>query len=98
MKKYLFVFTLLAALATAACDTSSKASTTQTLTTAPPTTQTVAATAPATDSVVTPVQPIQMTKKGFVKKGPGSLERQPMTPEEKHRLLKGPPEVPAKKQ
>ena len=31
MKKYLFVFTVLAALATTACDTSSKASTTQPL-------------------------------------------------------------------
>ena len=35
MKKYLFVFTVLAALATTACDTSSKASTTQSLTSAP---------------------------------------------------------------
>ncbi len=34
MKKYLFVFTLFVALATTACDTSSKASTTQPLTTA----------------------------------------------------------------
>ena len=97
MKKYLFVFTVLAAFATTACHTSSKASTAQTLTTAPP--QTIAATTPATDSVPTPLQPIQLvSKKGFVKKGPGALERQPMTPEERHRMLQGPPEVPTKKQ
>lgn len=37
MKKYLFIFTTLATLATIACDTSSKASTTQTLAPAPTT-------------------------------------------------------------
>lgn len=96
MKKYLFVFTCCAIIATVACDTSSKASTTQTLTAAapPPPPEPVAVPIPITDSIVSPTQ----MKKAFVKKQPGMMERAPMTKEERHRMLQGPPEVPAKKQ
>ena len=99
MKKYLLIFTIGISLALIACDTSSKMSTTQTLTTAPPPpTETLTTTPPATDSSgATPLQPVQL-KKAFVKKVPGVMERQPMTPEERHKALQGPPEVPTKKQ
>ena len=64
MTKYLFVFVLLASLATVACDTSSKASTTQTLAPAPPTQAAVVAAPIALDTVISPME----AKKGFKKK------------------------------
>ena len=96
MKKYLFVFSLLASLATVACDTSSKASTTQTLAATQPVPAPVAAAPVAIDSAMTPMQ----MKKAFVKKRNTDLMQQaPMTQEERRKMLQPPPpEAPTKKQ
>ena len=79
MKKYLFVFTVLAALATTACDTSSKASTTQSLTSAP-----VAAAQPQPESATQPTvisdSTMLMRKKSQFKRG--TEGRIPSAPEE----------------
>ena len=88
MKKYLFVFVLLASLATVACDTSSKASTTQTLAPTPtPQQQAVAAAPVAIDTTISPMQ----AKKGFAKKR-DMMQAAPMTPEEKQKMLRAPEE------
>lgn len=85
MKKYLFVFSLLASLATVACDTSSKASTTQTLAPAPPVQEAVVAAPVALDTTLSPME----AKKGFKKKMKmDMMQAAPMTPEEKHKMLR----------
>ena len=85
MKKYLFVFSILASLATVACDTSSKASTTQTLAPAPPVQEAVVVAPIALDTVISPME----AKKGFKKKMKMEMmQAVPMTPEEKHKMLR----------
>ena len=85
MKKYLFVFVLLASLATVACDTSSKASTTQTLAPVPPAPVAVVAAPIALDTAISPME----AKKGFKKKMKMEMmQAAPMTPEEKHKMLR----------
>ncbi len=89
MKKYLFVFSLLASLATIACDTSSKASTTQTLAVTPHAPEPLPAAPVAVDTAISPIQ----AKKGFNKKvNKDMMQRAPMTPEEKHKMLSAPEE------
>ena len=80
MKKYLFVFTVLATLATTACDTSSKASTTQPLTT---TTAPVAEAQPQLanqPTVVSDSAMLMMRKKSDFKKKNVDMMRQAPEP------------------
>ena len=95
MKKHLFVFSILASLATAACHTSSKTSTTQTLAATQPALERAPA-APATvDSAITPMD----MKKAFVKKKNNSMMQQvPMSVEEKRKMLRPEDPTPTKKQ
>jgi hypothetical protein len=90
MKKYLFVFSILASLATVACDTSSKASTTQqAIAVTPHAPEPVPATAIAIDTAISPMN----AKKGFKKKMTTEMMQQaPMTPEEKQKMLSKPEE------
>ena len=89
MKKYLFVFSLLASLAIIACDTSSKASTTQTLAVTPRASEPVAPAPVALDTALSPME----AKKGFKKKMKmDMMQAAPMTPEEKQKMLRAPEE------
>ena len=85
MKKYLFVLSLFASLAIVACNTSSKASTTQTLAATPPTPEQVAPAPVAVDTAISPMQ----AKKGFKKNMKMDvMQAVPITPEEKHKMLR----------
>jgi hypothetical protein len=92
MKKYLFIFSSFALLATTACDTSSKATTTQTAV-VPQQPQTVAAPIAKTDTAIA----VMPEKKQFSKKAM-KMQRAEMGPIEKGEMLRKPDEVPAKKQ
>jgi hypothetical protein len=92
MKKYLFIFSSFALLATTACDTSSKATTTQTAVVAQQP-QTVAAPIAKTDTAIA----VMPEKKQFSKKAM-KMQRAEMGPIEKGEMLRKPDEVPAKKQ
>lgn len=88
MKKYLFVFSILASLATVACDTSSKTSTTQPLAVTPHAPEPLPAPV-ALDTVISPME----AKKGFKKKMKMEMmQAAPMTPEQKHKMLSKPEE------
>jgi hypothetical protein len=81
MKKYLFVFSTLASLATVACDTSSKASTAQPLAVTPH--AQVPAPVTAVDTAISPMQ----AKKGFKKSMTMELMQQaPITPEQAQKM------------
>lgn len=86
MKKYLFVFSILASLATVACDTPSKASTTQQAIAVTPHAPDPVPSAPvAVDTAISPMS----AKQGFKKKMKMEMmQAAPMTPEEKHRMLR----------
>jgi hypothetical protein len=91
MKKYFFVFSLLSLLTTVACDTSSKASSTQTLTKQPETVTQV-----VLPAVIDSTSDVQL-KKGYPKKKM-QMHTIEMMPSEKMESLRKGDEAPVKKQ